>query len=245
MQLSHEGRVAIITGAGQGIGREAALRFADRGATVVLVDQSPPTETASMLGGDVLCVVGDVSRSATWNEVAEAVMTRHGHADIVINNAGIYPFAGIDELTEELWHKTIAVNLTAHFHSAKAFVPIMRRRRWGRFVNVSSNSIASCYPGLSHYMASKMGVLGFVRGLANDVASDNITVNAIIPALTNTPGQAGTPTALIEEFVRLQAIKRFAEPADIVGPMLFLSSDDAAFVTGQALVADGGLYKIS
>ena len=245
MSLSHEGRVAIVTGAGQGIGREVARRLVDRGASVVLVDLVPPVETASLLGGDVLSVVGDVSQSRTWSELAEAVMDRHGRADIVINNAGIYPFAGIDDLTEDVWHKTIAVNLTSHFHSAKAFVPLMRQNRWGRFVNVSSNSIASCYPGLSHYMASKMGVLGFVRGLANDVAADNITVNAVIPALTNTPGQAGTPRELIEEFVQLQAIKRFAEAADIVGPMLFLSSDDAAFVTGQAIVVDGGLYKIS
>ena len=206
MQPSHEGRIAIITGAGQGIGREAARRFSERGATVVLVDQSPPTETASLLGGDVLCVTGDVSRSDTWTDIVNAVMDRHGQADIVINNAGIYPFADIDVLTEETWHRTLSVKLTAHFHAAKAFVPIMRKRRWGRFVNVSSNSIASRYPGLSHYMASKMGVLGFVRGLANDVAPDNITVNAIIPALTNTPGQAGTPQALIEEFVELQAI---------------------------------------
>jgi 3-oxoacyl-[acyl-carrier protein] reductase len=121
----------------------------------------------------------------------------------------------------------------------------MRRNGWGRFVNTSSNSIGTPEIGLSHYMAAKMGVIGFVRGLANEVGDQGITVNAILPALTNTPG---TKAMTIEQKKRVweqQAIKRFAEPADIVGPILFLTSEDAAFVTGQAIVADGGMYKIA
>ena len=141
--------------------------------------------------------------------------------------------------------KTLAVNLDAHFYSAKHFVPLMRKNGWGRFVNVSSNSIGIVQPGASHYMASKMGVIGFVRGLANDVAEDGITVNAILPAITNTPGMKDAPEEIKSRSWQQQAIKRFAEPEDIAGPVAFLTSDDAAFVTGEALVVDGGLYKIS
>jgi 3-oxoacyl-[acyl-carrier protein] reductase len=137
------------------------------------------------------------------------------------------------------------VNLDSHFHSAKAFVPLMRKNQWGRFVNFSSNSIGTPLAGLSHYMAAKMGVIGFVRGLSNELAEDGITVNAILPALTQTPGTRGLPEEMARSVWQQQAIKRFATPEDIVGPILFLTSDDGAFVTGQALAVDGGMYKIS
>lgn len=144
-----------------------------------------------------------------------------------------------------MWEKTLRVNLYAHFYAAKAFLPLMRRHGWGRFVNTSSNSIGTPEVGLSHYMAAKMGVIGFVRGLANEVGDQGITVNAILPALTNTPGTAAMTSEQKAHVWGQQAIKRFAEPNDIVGPILFLTSDDAAFITGQAIVADGGMYKVS
>ena len=198
-----------------------------------------------MIDGDPLVLTGDVSRLDCWRGFAEAVDDRFGRCDIVVNNAGIYPFALIDDLDEALWEKTLRVNLHAHFFSAKAFLPLMRRNKWGRFVNISSNSIGTPTIGLSHYMAAKMGVIGFVRGLANEVGDEGITVNAILPALTNTPGTSNIPDDLKKGAWMAQAIKRFAQPHDIVGPILFLTSEDSAFVTGQALVADGGLYKIS
>lgn len=245
MNNTHEGRVAIVTGAGRGIGREIAVRLAERGAQLVLIDLNDPSETQSLVGGDPLVLTGDVSDARAWAHFAEAVEHRYGRADIVVNNAGIYPFAAFDELTFELWSHTLRVNLDSHFHSAKAFAPLMRKNQWGRFVNFSSNSIGTPLAGLSHYMAAKMGVIGFVRGLANELAQDNITVNAILPALTQTPGTRGIPDELARSVWAQQAIKRFATPGDIVGPILFLTSDDGAFVTGQALVVDGGMYKIS
>lgn len=245
MTQTHIGRVALVTGAAKGIGREIARRLAERGATLVLADLEDASETAELIGGDPLRLTGDVGDAESWGRFARTIDERHGRADIVVNNAGIYPFAVLDDLTYEIWSKTLRINLDAHFHAAKAFVPLMRRNKWGRFVNTSSNSIGTPIAGLSHYMAAKMGVLGFVRGLANDVAADGITVNAIVPAITKTPGTSGMPEELIRSVWEQQAIKRFAEPADIVGPILFLTSDDAAFVTGQAIVADGGMYKIS
>lgn len=245
MNRSHEGRVAIVTGAAHGIGREIAVRLAERGAQLVLIDLERSEETAEAVRGDALVLTGDVSNMADWMMFGEAVAKQFGRADIVVNNAGIYPFALIDELDEQLWEKTMRVNLYAHFHSAKAFLPLMRKNGWGRFVNTSSNSIGTPEIGLSHYMAAKMGVIGFVRGLANEVGDQGITVNAILPALTNTPGTQAMTIGQKKRVWDQQAIKRFAEPADIVGPILFLTSEDAAFVTGQAIVADGGMYKIA
>ena len=242
---SHEGRVAIVTGAAQGIGRAIAVKLAERGARVALVDLRESSETAALIGGAAVSIVADVSTDEGWSHIASETDRALGGADIVVNNAGIYPKAHIDDLTYETWRRTLAVNLDSHFFSARHFVPRMRRGKWGRFVNISSSSIGIAVVGRSHYMASKMGVIGFVRGLANDVAGDGITVNTVLPALTDTPGTSAHP----EQFKRLvweqQAIKRFAVPEDISGPVVFLTSDDAAFVTGQAIVVDGGLYKIS
>ena len=244
MSGSHAGRVAVVTGAGQGIGRAIALLLAERGAEVVLIDLGDCAETHAAIGGDPLCIRADISDDAEWARIAQLVEARHGRADIVVNNAGIYPQASIDDLDLALWRRTFAVNVEAHFHSAKYFVPIMRRNGWGRFVNLGSNSIGYAVPGMSHYMASKMAVIGFVRGLANDVGNDGITVNAVLPAPTVTPGTSAMAGAM-EGLAQLQAIKRLSQPEDVAGPVAFLTSDDARFITGQAIVADGGAYKIS
>ena len=238
-------RVAIVTGAGRGIGRAIALKMAEQGRRLVIVDQEYPTETADLLRGEALVLCADVASDGAWEHIAQSVIGKFGRADIVVNNAGIYPNATIDKLDYDLWRKTLAVNLEAHFFSAKHFVPLMRRNHWGRFVNISSNSIGVSAVGMSHYMASKMGVIGFVRGLANDVAADGITVKAVLPALTDTPGTSAIPDERKSAIWHLQAIKRLADPGDIAGPVAFLASDDASFITGQALVVDGGMYKIS
>jgi 3-oxoacyl-[acyl-carrier protein] reductase len=245
MAKSLTGKVAIVTGAAKGIGRAIAAKLSADGADVVLADLEPSTETAALIGGEPLIRTLDVASLDQWIELANVVDTLFGRADIVVNNAGIYPHAGIDQVDDALWQKTMAVNLDSHFYSAKAFLPLMRRHKWGRFINISSNSIGLVAPGLSHYMASKMGVIGFVRGLANDVAADGITVNAILPALTETPGTAGMAIDRKTAAWRSQAIQRFAQPEDIAGPVAFLAGEDAGFITGQSIVVDGGLYKIS
>jgi NAD(P)-dependent dehydrogenase (short-subunit alcohol dehydrogenase family) len=167
-----------------------------------------------------------------------------GEVDIVVNNAGYFPNRLIDELDLATWRKTFATNLDSHFLSVKYFLPAMRKKKWGRFVGISSNMVGLAIPGMSHYIATKMGIIGFMRGLANDVANDGITANAVLPGLTNT--QAISPQS--EEQKRAswehQAIKRLGEPEDVTGAVLFLTSDDAAFITGQAIVVDGGQYRI-
>lgn len=244
MSGSHAGRVAVVTGAAQGIGRAIAELLAARGAALVLVDLGPVDEVRGAIGGDPLCIQADISDDAEWARIAALAHERHGRADIVVNNAGIYPTCPFDDLDAALWRKTFAVNIDSHFYSAKHFVPLMRRNRWGRFVNISSNSIGYAIPGMSHYMASKMAVIGFVRGLANDLGEDGITVNAVLPAPTVTPGTSAM-SASFDMLARTQAIKRVAQAGDMAGPVAFLTSDDAAFITGQAVVVDGGAYKIS
>jgi len=245
MRQGLAGKVAIVTGAARGIGQAIAVKLAGQGARLVLADLEAATETARLVGGESLVRQVDVASHSQWMELAAAVDSAFGRADIVVNNAGIYPYAAIDDVTEELWHRTLSVNLDSHFYSAKAFVPLMRRNRWGRFINISSNSIGLVAPRMSHYIASKMGVIGFVRGLANDVAADGITVNAVLPAFTDTPGTSGLPDEMKNRAWQKQAIQRFALPDDIAGPVTFLAGDDSGFITGQALVVDGGLYKIS
>ncbi|WP_417528958.1 SDR family NAD(P)-dependent oxidoreductase [Marinomonas shanghaiensis] len=245
MKLSHEGRVAIVTGAARGIGQAIAIKLARHGAKVVLFDMEESHDTASKIVGESLIVTGDVTNAEDWERIDQLVQQRFGGTDIVVNNAGIGSEKRIDELDFVQWKKTFSINLDSHFLSAKQFVPQMRKNNWGRFVNISSNSIGIAIPGMSHYMASKMGVIGFVRGLANDVADSGITVNAVLPAITNTRLTQDIPEEAKVQTWQQQAIKRFAEPEDIAGSVCFLTSDDASFITGQALPVDGGQYKIS
>lgn len=179
-----------------------------------------------------------------WVAIEQAATATFGDVGIVVNNAAYYPNHLIDDLDFETWRRTLSVNMDAQFLSAKQFVPAMRRNGWGRFVGISSNSIGLNVQGMSHYMASKMGIIGFMRGLANDVAKDGITCNAILPGLTHTVATEAQGEEARRAVWQAQAIQRFAEPDEIVGPVLFLTSDDAAFMTAQAVVVDGGQYRV-
>jgi 3-oxoacyl-[acyl-carrier protein] reductase len=243
LSRTHEGRVALVTGAGQGIGQAIALALAERGAQVIATDLTPPHETAGKIGPTAHALQLDVTQEEQWRSAA-AKIRDVGEVDIVVNNAGYFPNRSIDELDLATWRKTFATNLDSHFLSAKYFLPTMRKKKWGRFVGISSNMVGLAIPGMSHYIATKMGIIGFMRGLANDVASDGITANAVLPGLTNTGATAPQSEDQKRATWELQAIKRMEEPEDVTGAVLFLTSDDAAFITGQAIVVDGGQYRI-
>lgn len=244
---THEGKVAIVTGGKQGIGRGVADLLAARGATVVIVNRGNATAEAAAIGNGAIAIEADVTSETEWSKVADQVGQRFGRVDILVHCAGIYPMATLDQMTQEEWRRVMAVNLDAHLIGARAIVPLMRKAGGGAIVAIASDAVGIVTPpgmGFSHYVASKMGVVGLVRALANELAADNIIVNAVHPGITDTEGASGMPDAQKAQVYMMQAIKRLGKPADIAGPVAFLTSDDARFVTGQTLVVDGGLFKL-
>ena len=210
---------------------------------MIATDLSLPEETLNKIGPAGCAFRLDVTQEDDWRSIAQE--SRHvGGVDIVVNNAGYFPNRPIDELDLPTWRKTMATNLDSHFLSAKVFLPAMRNKKWGRFIGISSNMVGLAIPGMSHYIASKMGIVGFMRGLANDVASDGITANAVLPGLTDTQATAPQSEEQKRATWEQQAIKRLGQPSDVTGAVLFLASDDAAFITGQAIVVDGGQYRV-
>jgi NAD(P)-dependent dehydrogenase (short-subunit alcohol dehydrogenase family) len=246
---THEGRVAVITGATGGFGQAFAVGLAERGADIVAVDLQDSAETVARvesLGRRALALVADIADPAAVAEVGARIQSTFGRCDILLNNAGIYPNRPFDDMDFEFWRHVQAVNLDSQFLMAKAVVPLMKENEWGRIINLTSNSIVLAVAGVSHYLASKMGIIGFTRGLASDLAGFGITVNAVGPTLT--PSQAwdarGLPAVVVEATIQKQAIKRAGTTEDVVGIVAFLSSDDAAFITGQTMMADGGLARM-
>ncbi|MFD3589457.1 SDR family NAD(P)-dependent oxidoreductase [Streptomyces sp. NPDC058683] len=246
--MSTQRRVAVVTGAAQGFGRAISVGLAARGIDIVAVDLSDSEETLKEVeaaGVRGVSLKADVSAPETTERLAALLEAEFGRCDILVNNAGIYPNVPFSDVDYALWQRVHRINLDSQFLMSKAVVPLMARGKWGRIVNITSNSVALPAPGLSHYMASKMGVIGFTRGLANDVGDDGITVNAVGPTASLTPGgQAHIDPEVIASLSTTQAIKRPGGAQDIVGTVLFLASEDSAWVTGQTIMADGGLTRL-
>jgi NAD(P)-dependent dehydrogenase (short-subunit alcohol dehydrogenase family) len=251
MARGHEGKVAVVTGAASGIGQAVARRLAEDGVRIVIADRSAADDTLGLVraaGRDGIAVACDVSDPVSVAALAQEADRAFGRCDILVNNAGIYPTQAFDDISFEDWRRVLSVNLDAMFLTTKAFYGGMRQRKWGRIVNLASDLISLNVPGFTHYMASKSGVVGLTRALATELGPHGITANIIAPGQTRTPGTLArkelpggmSQDDFFELVASTQSIKRVGQVDDIVGTISFLTSDDAAFVTGQTIFVDGG-----
>ena len=249
MSTRHEGRTAVVTGAAAGIGQAYAQRLAEDGANVVIADIADGAETVALVeeaGTAAIAAECDVSSAEDVAALAAAARERFGTVDILVHNAGIYPIQEFDAMTFEEWRKVLSVNLDSAFHLCHELLPGMREQKWGRVIVISSNTFHAGIGGMSHYVASKGGLIGFLRSLAAEVGEEGVTVNGLAPSLVRSKGTIEGPheeLGLFEFVAQGQAIKRTEEPKDLVGACSFLASDDAAFITGETLCVDGGWVR--
>ena len=240
------GKVVIITGGAKGIGRGIARVFASEGASVVIADldeQAGRATVASLAqtGAAADFVLTDVTSQASCQAAVAAVIERHGCVDVLLSNAGIYPQAFLNEMTEAQWDRIFAINVKGMFFMVTAVLPHMRQRHSGRIVLTSSvTGPITGYPGWSHYGATKAAMLGFMRSAAIEVAADGVTINAVMPGNIMTEGMEGMGQEYIDALAASIPMKRLGEPEDVGYAAVFLASNDAKYITGQTIVGDGG-----
>ncbi|MBX0296135.1 3-oxoacyl-ACP reductase FabG [Haloarcula nitratireducens] len=237
-------KTVVITGAARGIGRGIAETFADNGARVVLVDvdEKAVQRAADEIDDEsVEAHAGDVTELEEMEAIAEAAAERYGGIDIVCANAGIYPSASLEEMTEADWDRVQNVNLKGTFLTVKACLPYLKDQDSGRVLLTSSiTGPMTGYPGWSHYGATKAGMLGFMRTAALELAQHDITVNAVLPGNIRTESLDELGEEYIERMTASVPLGTLGDPEDIAHALVFLASERAKFITGQTLVVDGG-----
>jgi NAD(P)-dependent dehydrogenase (short-subunit alcohol dehydrogenase family) len=242
-----DGRVAIVTGGSQGIGRAIAERLAGDGARIVIADLKGAEDAAADFADGVGLTV-DVSSENDVARMAADTLERCGQIDILVNNAGLYaqlamrPF---EQIPADEWRQVMDVNVLSMFLTCRAVVPHMRERGGGRIVNISSGTPFRGVPFLLHYVTSKGAIVAFTRALAKELGSDNVLVNCVAPGFTLSDGVNEHPEvidALRDVSVAARVIQRDQLPEDVVGAVVFLCTPAADFITGQTMVIDGGQY---
>jgi len=243
---SLSGRSVIVTGASKGIGKGIARVFASKGAQVLLAArnlteaQATATEICAS-GGIASAVAADIANPEDTLKMAQTALERNGAIDIVCCNAGIFPAAKLAEMTVSDWDSTLNTNLKGTFLTVNACLPALKARGQGRIIVTSSiTGPITGYPGWSHYAASKAGQLGFVRTAAIELAPHNITVNAVLPGNILTEGVEALGPEYIARMTSAIPQRRLGSVEDVAYAVLFLASDEAAFITGQTIVVDGG-----
>jgi NAD(P)-dependent dehydrogenase (short-subunit alcohol dehydrogenase family) len=238
------GKIAVVTGGSAGIGQEIARRLASEGADIAVADVNPADETREIVaetGRRFFSDKVDVSDEDAIHSFAARVRSELGATDILVNNAAVVVLADIDHVTLDDWRRTFAVNVDGAFLSSKAFLPDLKQSGSGRIVNITSSSYWTPPPPFVSYISAKGALNGFTSVLAANLAAHNITVNGVAASLVRTAAAAANASeAFFHQTVQIQNIKRVQMPADVSGVVAFLASDDAAFITGQIIVADGG-----
>ncbi len=248
--MTEQAKIALVTGASRGIGRAIAIGMAKRGFDVAINDiecqQDALQEVARAIeatGRQALTVYADVSNKAQVEAMVSNVVDVFGRIDALVNNAGILIAGDVEHLKEEHWDSVLDVNAKGTFLVVQAALPHMKRQKYGRIVNIASIGGKHGAPEQAHYSASKAAVMGFTRVLAQEVGTYGITANCICPGIILTDmGRVNLDDAVVRQaWQEKTAMRRIGDPEDVVGPVAFLASDDAAFVTGQSLNVDGGI----
>jgi len=242
------GKVAIVTGAAQGIGRTYALALSSAGAKVCISDTTLPSETLDeikAMGGQAIASVADVTDSKSLDRMVAETVSAFGSLNILVNNAALFGKLGMQSFSDipiEEWDRVMAVNVRGTWQTICAATPAMRTAGGGKIINISSGTVFKGSPFLLHYVTSKAAIVGLTRSISRELAADNICVNAIAPGLVMSPNVQSHPgwADVANSIVASRAIKRDSTPDDLIGALLFLSSDDSNFVTGQTMVVDGG-----
>jgi 3-oxoacyl-[acyl-carrier protein] reductase len=241
-----DGRVAVVTGASRGIGRAIALELSQRGALVVAVAREthaqPVVDEILGAGGQAELATAEMTESATLEALVAAVMARHARLDILVCNAGIARDNLMLRMKRAEWDAVVATNLTAAFTLCQAVLKPMIRQRSGRIIAVSSVVAQMGNAGQANYAASKAGLIGFCKSLAREVASRNVTVNVVAPGLIETDMTRAITSDSHRDWAAQIPLGRTGTPADVAAAVGFLASDEAAYITGQVLGVNGGMY---
>jgi 3-oxoacyl-[acyl-carrier protein] reductase len=237
MKLSN--KVAIVTGSTLGIGKGIAEMLIKEGAKVVFSDINGDDSLVSEFGENAIFVKCDVSKIEEVKNLINQAVTHFGQLNILVNNAGIYPFVPFAKMTEADWDRVMSVNLKSVFLCSQAAAKVMSEG--GRIINISSIASFVGFSGLVHYCASKGGVNGMIRALALELADRKITVNAVAPGAIETPGASqGATDESKKQTIAMIPLSRMGQPEDIAGAVAFLASDQASYITGQTIIVDGG-----
>ena len=238
------GKTAVVTGGSSGIGQEIARRLASEGADIAIADIAPADETRELVtetGRRFLSDKVDVSDDDSIKAFAARVRSEFGGTDILVNNAAVVLLADFDHVTLDEWRRTFAVNVDGAFLTSRAFLPDLKQSGSGRIINITSSSYWTVPPPFVSYVSAKGALNGLTYALAANLAVHGITVNGVAAGLVRTDAaKANVSESFFEQTVQTQDIKRVQIPADVSGVVAFVASDDAAFITGQIIVADGG-----
>jgi NAD(P)-dependent dehydrogenase (short-subunit alcohol dehydrogenase family) len=243
--MSLTGKRAVVTGAGQGIGKAIALKLARQGADVVVDDINPETAPQTVLevqalGRKGVAVVADVSKRAEVERMIQTAVKELGGIDILVNNAGIARSNVLARLKDDQWDEVLNVDLKGIFYCTQAAAPFMMKQRFGKIINISSIYGRIGAVGDANYAAAKSGIVGFTKSIALELARYNINVNAIMPGLVDTPLLRGIPEKYLKPMIEGVPLKRVGRPEDIANVVVFLASEDSSYMTGAILEVTGG-----